>query len=217
MSTQTIQAPDTVTVGSPVTIEVEVCPETDSLAPAGRVYLDIDGYRVTNVTGLHLRDFCIDQSAGQYSVGEQFEVPPFADLPEDGSGGAVTFTEPGTYTLSTPTDSKTITVEEAPFEQSAVSVTCSGSLPAEITVGDEIEIAAEVVNNNDSQAGVVVGFAVGGTSTTKIVNVSANDSEVVSDTFEAASTGDISPTVSKDQVSEGGVAGVPHDPGTPTF
>mgnify|MGYP000485782263 CR=1 FL=1 len=217
MSTQTIQAPATVTVGSPVAIEVEVCPETDSLAPAGRVYLDIDDYRVTNVTGLQLKDFCINQSAGQYSVGEQFEVPPFADLPTDRGGGDVTFTEPGTYTLSTPTDSQTITVEGVPFEQSAVSVNCSGSLPTEVTVGDEVEVAAEVVNNNASQAGVVVEFAVGGTSTTKIVNVAPNASQVVADTFEATSTGNAPVSVDKAEVVEGGLVGSPHNPGTPTF
>lgn len=217
MSIQTIQAPDTVVVGSPVTIEVEVCPETDSLAPAGRVYLDIDGYRVTNVTGLQLQDFCINQSAGQYSVGEQFEVPPFADMPEDGGGGAVTFTEPGTYTLSTPTDSQTITVESVPFEQSAVSVNCSGTLPGEITVGDEIEVSAEVINNNNSQAGVVVGFSVGNTSTSKIVTVAPNSSRIVSDTFEAASAGDVSVSVDKVEAAEGVINATPHDPDTPTF
>jgi hypothetical protein len=144
-------------------------------------------------------------------------VPPFADLPEDGGGGDVTFTEPGTYTLSTPTDSQTITVEGVPFEGSAVSVNCAGSPPGEITVGDEVEVAAEVVNNNDSQAGVVVEFAVGGTSTTKVVNVDANASQVVSDTFKAASPGAVSVSVNKAQASKGGLVGTPHDPGTPTF
>lgn len=101
--------------------------------------------------------------------------------------------------------------------QSAVSVNCPESLPNEMFVGDEIVIEAEVVNNNPFRVGVVVGFNVGSASTSKIVNLSGNTTSVVSDTFMAETSGDVSVSVNKSDVIEGGLVGTPHDPGTPTF
>jgi hypothetical protein len=163
--------------------------------PAGRVYLDVDGNRIINVTGLNLSDFCITQDAGQYSVGERFDDPPFADLPTQGSGGDVTFTEPGEYTLESPTDTATITVEEQPFDPSLVDSTCSITAPDIVTPGDQVTLTATVSNGNGSSAPVTVTFSFGSDEETTGISVPANGSSEASVTFVPDEPGQYSPEV----------------------
>lgn len=201
--------PDTVQVGESFTFSLEVCCTSAGGCGEDEFSASIGGQRVIEGGANFAGEFCVDFSPGAAGLSPS---PPI-----DLSGGELVITEPGTYLVEGPSDARQLTVEGTPFDKSAVSVNCAGTLPSQIAVGDQVEVGAEVINNNDSQAGVVVGFAVGAASTSKTVTVAANSSRVVSDTFEAASAGEVSVSVNKSEVAEDGLAGASHEPGTPTF
>lgn len=210
--------PTEAVVGEPIALDVTFCSPADT---GTNHDVTAEG---TPIISESVVDFagqmCLDRGVGDFHTLDD-ETAFGNDSRFEAQNGNLVITEPGTYTLTFSDDqlqdSQTITVSEPPFDSSAVSVNCAGTLPDQLFIGETVQVEAEVVNNNSVSAGVAVLFEVGGASASKIVNVGANTTTTVTDTFEAASAGDVDVSVEKTDVSEQGLAGTPHEPGTPAF
>lgn len=205
-----LTAPNEVVVGESFDVALEVCCDDDSGCRDAEFFATLDGYGIVRAGAAFVGDFCVDYPPGSIAL------PSLPDWIEFGGEGVIVY-EPGTYTLSWPDGSKQITVTEPPFDSDAVSVNCAGTLPNQLAIGETVQVEAEVVNDNEAEAYVVVGFTVGDASTSKIVNVGGNATTTVTDTFEAATAGDVDVSVNKSAVYEEPYGGTPHPPRPPAF
>jgi hypothetical protein len=210
--------PTEASVGEPIDLNATFCSPADT-ATEHDVTADgtpIISEAISDLAG----QVCLDRGVGRFHTPDD-ENAFNNDSRFEAQNGNLVITESGTYTLTFSDgqlqDSQTITVTEPPFDSGAVSVNCAGTLPDQLMIGETVQVEAEVVNNNSVSADVAVLFEVGGASATKIVNVGGNTTTTVTDTFEAASAGDVDVSVEKTGVSEQGLSGTPHEPGTPAF
>jgi len=140
MSYQTsVTAPDTVTVGEPFGITLEVC--CDQPRPGCRSATfepTIDGNVFTVVNADFIEDFCVDFTVNGFQA-------PEPSPPVEIDGEEVTITEAGTYTISHKDGSQQITVEPKPDPNP--TVTGCSTPNTTVNPGDSVTAPATVVNN----------------------------------------------------------------------
>lgn len=203
---ESINVPDTATTGQPIEITADVCCTNSGGCELTRERMFINGTKVAESQTAPSSAFCIPLYAGTdpfdgtvASGGQGFNV--------DKTAFTVTFTDPGTYTISAETDtgasaSATITVEEPQANPSLVETDCSAEAPTNPSPGDDVTLEATVNNGNPTAVDVALTFQFGTATQSTTVTVPANDSTTVTRAFTAEEAATYDPNIEDTVITE---------------